>query len=366
MKFTIEAKALKTELDYLLKIVENKTRIPILSTILITARDGMITLTGTDLDLYMIVPLKHDATQHFVPGAICVSAKELSKMTAGLTGDLAFDLDKDRLKIVCGKVNIKLSTAPFERFPEIPAIKGDPQIVITGEHLRSMVKDTAFAITKADSRFTLAGFKMIANKDAVKIVTTDGHRLAYTAIKSGFECGGTIDTLIRSKALREAARLSNCTVSITDDGKNHLRFISGGRTLIARKLDGNFPDYELVMPKENDKSVSFDIATFRDAVKRALAVANERSFCVKVTVGKGEIGIESGDSDASRTETIDGSYVGDPLTLAFNGKYLSEYLNSASSTGDGSMSFKDDRNQTEFTIDGYGYDYRYVLMPLHP
>lgn len=361
MLFTVNGKDLKTELDNLNRIVEKKTTIPILSTILIDADNGSVNLTGTDLDLFLISPLRHDAQEYFVPGALCVSAHELTKMTAGLTGNITFETDGEKLKVTSGKVKVSLSTRSKDDFPIIPEIKGKPQIALTGDLIRSMVKNTVFAVTKEESRFTLAGFKFVSDKKTVKIVTTDGHRLAYTGADKGFQCDAEIDVLMRKQALIEAAKLSNGSVSITHE-KDHIRFLTGGRTLISRRLDGNFPNYEMVMPKDNDKAVTFDIATFRDVAKRSLAVADPRTFALYVNISDGQIEVEAGYEDALRSESLDASYTGEPTRLGFNAKYLHEYL-AVASPGTGKLSFKGKENQVEFTIDGYEYDFRYIVMP---
>ncbi len=215
------------------------------------------------------------------------------------------------------------------------------------------------AVTTEDSRYTLRGGKLESSKDGTRLIATDGHRLAFTALKTK---GKKVNVLLPVKALTEAARMANCTVDIACHN-DHVRFSTGGRTLITRILKGQFPNYELVMPKENDKLIAFDIATVKDAIKRALSTCNPRNQSVRIHFRNNEVTFETENDECVRTENVPVEYASDELSLSFNIKYLADFLTCVGS-GKGLLSVKDANSCAQFTIEGYDYDYRYIVMPL--
>jgi len=210
MKFTINGKTLKSELECAMRVIERKSTIPICSNVLIVADMGQVTLTGTNLDQTIITPVAHNANEHFIPGAACVNAKTLSDMTKTLKNDILFEVVGEELIVSSGSITVKLPTVSRDQFPETPNVPGPIALTLDGDTLRSMVKDCSMAITTEQSRFTLAGGKLESDGDGSRLITTDGHRLAYTSVATP----GLIDVIIPAKALTEAARMANCTVDI--------------------------------------------------------------------------------------------------------------------------------------------------------
>lgn len=356
MKFTVNGKNLKTELECVRRVIEVKPSIPVLENVLLRSIHGRLTLTGTNLDQYIETPLEAAIDTE---GSICVSAKQLSEMTKTLKTDITFELVDNFLMLTCGKIAVKMPTCPAEQYPEIPNVPGPIQLTMSGDDLRTMVQDTSMAVTTEQSRFTLMGGKFESSKTGTRLIATDGHRLAYTAVKTK---GKAVEAILPIKALTEAARMANCTVDIASHN-DHVRFSTGGRTLITRVLKGQFPNYEMVMPKDNDKLVAFDIAEMKDAMKRALATANPRNQSVRMTFRNNEVVLETENDECTRTEIVPIEYQSDEMALSFNIKYISEFLTSVGS-GKGLLSFKNKDVQAEFTIEGYDYDYHYILMPL--
>ena len=361
MKFTTDAKLFTAELDTVRRIIPTKSTIPILQTVRIDVKGAGFTLTGTDLDQTLISkPLDCSFVSNPIdePNSICVEAKKLSDLTKTLDGELSAILDGKYLMLSCGKINIKLPTNPADHFPETPDVPLAPVLTLTDDALRQMEKDCSLAVTTALSRFTLNGFKLESKGDLTKLIATDGHRLAYTSVSQG----GNLDALIPTQALSEVAKMANCTVDVSVTG-DRLRFDTGGRTLITNKLSGNFPNYEMVMPKENDKLASFDIATMKDAIKRAKASADKRNDKVLIHFKANEAILSTTDDDCVRTESVAIDYASDEIELGFTTTYILEYL-AAVKTGKGILSIKNGNTPCEFTIEGYDYDYKYILMPL--
>ncbi|QYO65913.1 DNA polymerase III subunit beta [Leptolyngbya sp. 7M] len=399
MEFTIKQSVLKEELGYIQGVVEKKSTIPVLSNILIESiGETSIRIVGTDLD----VTIRCDAEAEIkTPGAMCVQARKLFDIVRTLDdGDVYFKKeDNEWVRMKAGRANFRLAGVNREQYPETPIFKSAP-LKLSSDVFSYFVQNTAFAITNEQSRFTLSGAKFIIADGVAKMVTTDGHRLAYVEKAINGDEASSIDTLIPKKALLELvriARVSGGDVQFGED-QNHIYFETDGRLLITRKLSGNFPNYEMVMPKDNDRSVEFDLADMRAAVRRISLMSDERNRSIRLTVREGEVELTAQSSEEGEgVEVIPADYKGEEVTIGFNHQYLLEFLNNVGSTelvassaeqvsdtgnSDGTnagtarakepaspkrilFEFKDSNAATQMRIAGEtGYDYRYIVMPL--
>ena len=401
MEFKIKQSVLKEELGFIQGVVERKTTIPVLSNILIESiGENEIRIVGTDLD----VTIRCDAEAEIIkPGSICIQARKLFDIARALDpGDAHFRKEENEwVTMKCGRANFRLAGVSRDQFPEIPQFKSTP-MKLPAEVFGYMIRNTAFAITNEQSRFTLSGAKFIIGDGSAKMITTDGHRLAYVE-RSIDDQEGVMDTLIPKKALLELVKISrgDGEVSFGED-TNHIYFETEGRLLITRKLSGNFPNYEMVMPKDNDHSAIFDLEEMRNAVRRMSLIADERNRSIRLTIRTGEIEvIAQSTEEGDGTEIVQADYTGEEIQLGFNWQYLIEFLNnvgagelaaggeSAAADADGSSSgaaatataagtataregrtriafdFKDANAQTQMSIAGENtYDYKYIVMPL--
>jgi DNA polymerase-3 subunit beta len=397
MEFTISQSVLKEELGYIQGVVERKSTIPVLSNILIESLgENSIRIVGTDLD----VTIRCDAEADIkTPGAICVQARKLFDIVRTMEGgDVHFKKDENEwVKMKAGRANFRLAGVNREQYPEIPIFKSAP-LSLPADVLNYFIQSTAFAITNEQSRFTLSGAKFMLGDGTARMVTTDGHRLAFIekAVTTGDE---KMDALIPKKALLELVKISRDAGGDIQFGEdqNHIYFETEGRLLITRKLSGNFPNYEMVMPKDNDKTVVFDLGEMRAAVRRVALMADERNRSIRVTVRESEVEITAQSSEEGEgAETVPAEYTGEEVTLGFNHQYLQEFLNNvgaiestASETDEGSVQqsdgssagvapardtrvrtlvsfeFKDANAATQMRIAGdSAYDYKYIVMPL--
>lgn len=388
MEFIINQNVLKEELSYVQGIVERKATIPVLSNILIeSVGEGTIRMTGTDLDVTIRCEAEADIRKS---GSICVQARKLFDIVRLLDGGSIHFVKEDNewVRMTCGKSKFRLAGVNKEQFPEVPSFKSAP-LRLSASVLNNFIQNTSFAITNEQSRFTLSGAKFVIQEGVAKMVTTDGHRLAYIEQKVGQGKSDSIDCLIPKKALVELVKISRDTSSEISFGEdqNHIYFEVDGRLLITRKLSGTFPNYEMVIPRDNDKTAVFDADEMKSAVKRVSLVADERVRSVRVTVREGEIEISAQSAEEGEgQEVIAADYSGPEVTIGFNSQYLSDFLNVAggalevSEDGDGdgeksksksgskprvSFEFKDGNSQTQMRISGDSpYDYKYIVMPL--
>ena len=393
MEFTIKVNALREVLGFVQGVVEKKSTIPVLSNILIeSVGEGTIRVLGTDLD----VTIRSDAEAEIIQaGAMCVQSRKLFDLARLLQGDTVKFKKEDNewVSVTSGRGKFKLAGVNREQFPEVPTFRA-ASLKLPAGVLNYFIQHTSFAITTEQSRFTLSGAKFSLADGKARMVTTDGHRLAFV------ECdvdtsAGTMDALIPRKALLELVKLSrdsNDEVSFGED-TNHIYFEVDGRLLITRKLSGNFPNYEMVLPKDNDKVAVFDLDEMKGAVRRVSLMADDRNRSIRVFIRDGEMELTAQSAEEGEgREVVPVEYSGEELQLGFNWQYLQDFLNVVSSIksdaeadadteteteGDKarvketasptkiSFEFKDANAQTQMRIAGdSSFDYKYIVMPL--
>lgn len=369
MQFVVSKQNLQKELGFVQGVVEKKNTIPVLSNILIeSVGEGTVRITGTDLDVTIRCDM--DAEEIATPGAICVQARKLFEI-ARLLPDAPVSFkreDNDWVTVKCDRAKFKLVGVAKDAFPEVPTFKSAPT-KISASVLKSLIDRTIFAITQEESRYTLSGAKFIMDESGAKMVTTDGHRLAYVERKSAAKNGtkDSIDTLIPRKTLAELTKLTadyDGEISLGMD-ENHIYFEVGARLLISRMLYGQFPNYEMVMPKNNDKEVQFDSALLNLAIRRVALMADERSHAIRFHLEPNQLVISSQNAEAGEArETVPSDYAGEETDIGFNAQYLQDFLNVI---GDGNVAFefKDGNSQAQLRpAEGGEYDYKYVVMPM--
>ncbi|MGI8788241.1 MAG: DNA polymerase III subunit beta [Pyrinomonadaceae bacterium] len=395
MEFVIKQNILKDELGFVQGIVEKKSTIPVLSNILIeSVGENSIRIVGTDLDVTIRCDAEADIKK---PGAMCIQARKLFDIVRLLDGgDVHFTKEEnDWVKLNCGKSNFRLAGVSRDTFPEVPNFKSAP-MKLPADIFNHFIQNTAFAITNEQSRFTLSGAKFMIEGGTARMVTTDGHRLAFIEKKLTDDAvTETMDALIPKKALMELVKISRDAkgdVSFGEDA-NHIYFEVDGRLLITRKLSGTFPNYEMVIPKDNDKTAIFDAEEMKAAIRRVSLMADERTRSVRLTIRPNEIEIGAQSSEEGEAnEKVSAEYAGEEVQVGFNSQYLQEFLNvvgsgetteTANAEGeketDGetvrvkeagnrlkiAFEFKDGNAQTQMNIAGdKNYDYKYIVMPL--
>ncbi|HEX8707786.1 MAG TPA: DNA polymerase III subunit beta [Pyrinomonadaceae bacterium] len=371
MEFSISKNALQKELGFVQGIVEKKNTIPALSNILIeSVGESTIRLIGTDLDV--TIRCETEAESIKVPGSICVQARKLFDISR-LLPDATVNFQKeenDWVTVRCQNFRSKIAGLPRDNFPEVPSSKSAP-MKFPAEVFKSFIDRTIFAITQEESRYTLSGAKFIIDKSGAKMVTTDGHRLAYIARQDLGKNASheALDALIPRKTLAELTKLTTSyegEISLGAD-ENHIYFEIGPRLLISRKLSGQFPNYEMVMPKGNDKSVSFDSAQLNQAIRRVALMADDRSHAIRFHLVPNELQISSQNAEEGEArETVATDYSGAETEIGFNAQYLQDFLNVVGE-GQVAFEFKDGTSQAQLSpaaATDAGYEYKYVVMPM--
>jgi len=369
MEFTVSKADLVRELNLSQGVVERKTTIPILSNVLIEAEKDRIVLTTTDLELGIrcICPARVAK-----PGAGTIPAKRLLDYVRLLPdADVNVKLAENQwASLVCGRSRTRIAGMSRESFPELPKMP-DTLAEIPIKALASMISKTIFAISMEESRFTLNGALLILKSDGLTMVATDGHRLALVDYAMSMDgVAGSYRALLPRKAMGEILKLadeegSDAKIRFSGDD-NHLFFQLGDRLLLSRKLTGNFPDFERVLPKDAPHHVTLPREELKAAIERVSQFSDERSRAIRVQLLPGELKVHSSISETGESEeTIPSEYGGATVEIGFNAHYLLEFLRVVSQD-DVVMHFKDANSAGEFRPGGNPseYSYRYVVMPM--
>jgi DNA polymerase-3 subunit beta len=398
MELVVRKTDLLRELQLFQGIVERKNTMPVLANVLLRAVDGTFELVATDLD----VGLRSQCEVQSIgkPGTLTLPAKKLFEIVKALPEtDIRIEHDRTQVRVAAERFESKLSTLPADDFPQLP----DPGVRVAslrGDAIRQMIAKTMFAITGEDTRYYLNGALFVLRADSMSLVATDGHRLALITIDGDTGVQEEEKVLLPKKALNELSRLlaagsgrddkaadkpaGEPAEGQTDDSggdepapddkgqsllferaENHLFFTLGDRRLFCRMIDAQFPAYDRVIPKNNDKSVDFERDRLMAAIRRVALLSNERSRAVRFTMTPGRVDVTSNSPDLGEAkEELLVSYDGPEVQICFNAQYVSDFL-TAVETDQVSLSFRDEMSQAVMKpVAPTGYDYTYVIMPM--
>jgi len=368
MEFTVSRADLVRELNLSQGVVEKKTTIPILSNVLMEAEGDRVHLTATDLELGIRCSCPARVKK---PGSGTVPARRLLDYVRLLPdADVQMKIQENHwASLTCGRSKTRIAGMSRDSFPELPQMPAVLAEIPFGV-LTSMISKTVFAISTEESRFTLNGALLVFKKGGLVMVATDGHRLAMIE-SSGDLAGitGAYRALLPRKAMLELQKLAAdsdpaAMVKFAGD-ENHLFFQLGDRLLLSRKLTGNFPDFERVLPKDHGSSVKLQREELRGALERVAQFADDRSRAVRVAVKPGEVKVHSSVSEMGEAEeSIPAEYTGTEVEIGFNAEYLLDFLRAVNDSEVG-FHFKDAHSAGEMRPGGEKADnYRYVIMPM--
>jgi DNA polymerase-3 subunit beta len=258
-------------------------------------------------------------------------------------------------------------------FPQVPEFPSTSVVALPVATFRNLISKTIFAISNEESRYTLNGALLILKPESLAMVATDGHRLAHIEKQGenlGSVPGGEKKTLIPRKALAELQSLLSNTdaeqVEFADD-ENQLFFRIGKRVLTSRKLTGQFPNYEAVLPRDNNKFIIIRSEELSASIQRVAQFADERSGAIKIRLEQNELRISSSSTESGESEdVIESPYQFDALVVGFNSGYLLDFLKAIGNTGEVRLEFKDAQSAGQMRPEDASddYKYRYIIMPM--
>jgi DNA polymerase-3 subunit beta len=329
MKATIERAVLLKSLGHVQSVVERRNTIPILSNVLMEAReDGSLRLMATDLDLQVDESVPANVTQ---PGAITVSAHTFFDIVRKLPEGSQVELTaaEGKMQVVAGRSRFNLSTLPRDDFPVIAEGDLPTRFELPAATLRQITEKTRFAISSEETRYYLMGIFFHVVDEQLRAAATDGHRLARVTIARPDGAEEMPDVIVPRKAVNELYRLLEeleGTVEISLSATK-IRFGLGSAVLTSKLIDGTFPDYNRVIPTGNDKLLKLDPKSFSAGVDRVSTIASEKTRAVKMSVDRDKVTLSvTSPENGVATEEVPADYGADGLEIGFNAKYLLDIL----------------------------------------
>lgn len=368
MEFSVNKSALLNELNTTQGVVERKTTIPILSNLLVEAKGSQLTITATDLELSVRTSCEAKIKKE---GAGTIPAKKLLELVRLLPeGEIKVKLLENHwVEIVSDKKKYKLVGMAKENFPALPAMP-HTLVKLPAAIMESLIAKTKFAISMEESRYTLNGGLLVLKPDTLAMVATDGHRLALAETDHKLAgLNSEVKVLVPKKAMDEVEKLAagadeDASIEFAKD-ESHLFFQVGHRLLISRILTGQFPNYEAVLPRDNNKTVVLERGEFTDAVRRVSQLADQRSHAVRLAVSQDGIEISASSPEYGEAkESIEKDYKGDAIAIGFNSAYMLDFL-TAAADGPISIELKDEQSAGQMRpMADESYRYRYIIMPM--
>lgn len=364
MKFSIEKEKIIDELQLLQGIVEKRNTMPILANILVEVKENEINLTGTDLEVGLKTHFEADVEEI---GSITVSGKKLFEIVKSLKEKQKVEFKEGGdllMEIKSGESQFRILCLPKEDFPQVPEPKFEKRITIPLNIFKEMIDRVYFAIAQ-EQRYYLNGALMILKENSMQMVSTDGHRLAYTAKNiDELKVEQEIKVIISKKALGELRKFDNEKLEFDLD-ENNLFFRVKNRTLISRIIEGKFPNYEAVIPKDNPNIFLVSREEIVEGIKRVALLSTERSRGIKFFIKENQLRLFSSNPEIGEArDRVDIEYNGQELEIGFNSQYLLDFLNTAR-TDKVRFELKDENSAVlvKPEVDDE-IKYIYVLMPM--
>jgi DNA polymerase-3 subunit beta len=371
MEITVSRQELVRELTATQSVVERKTTIPILSNFLLEAAGEQLNITATDLDQAIRTSAVAKVKKE---GACTIPAHKLYDYIRLLPeGEISIKLLENHwVQIHSGRSKTKMVGMARANYPQVPEFPSIAVTSISTVAMKTLIGHTIFSISNEESRYTLNGALLIIKAESLAMVATDGHRLAYVEKPNEVLEGisGEKRVLIPRKALQELQQLLAASedekFDFADD-EHTLFFRVGKRILSSRKLSGQFPNFEAVMPRDNTKFAVVRSSELASSIQRVAQFADERSGAIRLRLESNELKISSSSTDSGESEdTIDTPYASEPIAVGFNSAYIIDFLKALDNSGEVRLEFKDSQSAGQLRPEDPDaeYKYRYVLMPM--
>ena len=370
MKITIDRAALLKPLGHVQSVVERRNTIPILSNVLLKAADGRLSLTATDMDMSIVETVACAIDQ---PGELTVAAQMIHEIARKLPDGVEVELDTNgdsgRLTVRGGRSVFTLPTLPVDDFPAVAHDDLNITFAVSATDAKMLIDRTRFAISTEETRYYLNGIYLHAGQNnevqVLRAVATDGRRLARVEMPLPEGAAAMPSVIVPRKAVGELRKLideidGDVNIALSE---TKLCFTFADTVLTTKLIDGTFPDYERVIPTDNDKVLHVDCKTFAAAVDRVAIISTEKSRAIKMTIGNGALILLANSPDAgSGREELEVDYNAQPLEIGFNSRYL---LDIAAQIDGGEAVFTlADAAAPTIIRDGADDSALYVLMPM--
>ncbi len=368
MKFAISRDVLLKPLNLVAGVVERRQTLPILANVQLVLEGGLLSLTGTDLEVELIGRVAVAESSDAVEGEITVPAKKLVDICKALPegAELNFQLDEQKLIIKSGRSRFQLSTLSAGDFPAVEQSAGGQRFSLKQGDFKRLIERTSFAMAQQDVRYYLNGMLFELSSGQLRLVATDGHRLAMaTFTNDAVAVDGQSQVILPRKGVVELSRLlmnedDNAAIVV---GNNHIQVITQDFTFTSKLIDGKFPDYERVLPRSSTKTVLGARAGLKEAFARTAILSNEKYRGIRLILTSGNIQIIANNPEQEEAEeTVAVDYQGDSLEIGFNVSYLLDVLSALN--GETVKFSLSDANSSALIEESEQSDCQYVVMPM--
>lgn len=366
MKFVISRDALLKPLNLVAGVVERRQTLPILSNVLLVLEGDQLSITGTDLEVELVGRVSLDQPA-ISGGEITVPARKLADICKSLPdgSDIEFTAEDRRVVVKAGRSRFTLSTLAAADFPNVEQGSGGQGFVVKQGDLKRLIDRTSFAMAQQDVRYYLNGMLWEVENGHLRVVSTDGHRLAMCTLEADIGASEQMQVILPRKGVIELARLlhkENDDVEVVI-GTNHIRATTTDFTFTSKLVDGKFPDYDRVLPKSSTKAVYGSREELRQAFSRAAILSNEKYRGVRLMLSDGSLQILANNPEQEEAEEIVSvDYAGESLEIGFNVSYLLDVLSVLD--GEKVKLSLSDSNSSALLEEAEHSDCRYVVMPM--
>lgn len=364
MNFNIKRDEILPSLQVVCGVIDRRQALPILSNLLIVADKSQITFTGTDMEVEMVTTINHKPD---VTGEVTIPARKLLDICKALPDDstIGFSFNKDQVLVKSGKSKFTLATLPATEYPSTEALGSSSKISLPQKEFKALLEDTMFSMAQQDVRYYLNGLLLELEKNSLRAVATDGHRLAMKEIKTQTGIEDAQQIIIPRKGVVELIRLldgedENISVEVS---QNHIRVSKDKIQFTSKLIDGKFPDYQRVIPKEGDHPVKTNKGTLKQGLIRASILSNEKYKGVRLVLQNDLLKAFAHNPEQEEAEEeIEINYKGDDIEIGFNVTYLLDALSSIK-TEEVILNISDP-NSSCLILPDDETDCKYVVMPM--
>ena len=364
MRFSLQREVLLKPLQQVVNVVERRHTLPVLANLLVTVSDGLLSMTGTDLEVEMIARC---AVEEAESGEGTLPARKLFEIVRALPDGSRVTIQHsgDKAVVQAGRSRFTLATLPAGEFPNIDDLELVERVSVPEAALKELIERTAFAMAQQDVRYYLNGLLLDLRENSLRCVATDGHRLALCEadVPSGAKTRKQI--IVPRKGVMELQRLlegGERTVEL-EVGRNHLRVRREDVTFTSKLIDGRFPDYDAVIPIGADKEVVLEREALRACLQRAAILSNEKYRGVKLEFSPGQVRIVAHNPEQEEAqEDLEADTQIDALSIGFNVTYLMEALSALRE--ERIMITLRDANSSALVRELSNEKTRHVVMPL--
>jgi len=363
MKFSAAREVLLKPLQAVNGVVERRQTMPILSNVLIIARDGQLSVTATDLEVELVAQAEIDVEDG---GEITVSGRKLLDICKALPegSDIHFSLSGEKLSVRAGRSKFNLATLPAAEFPVVEDIKAGQTISVSQEALGHLIEKTHFSMAQQDVRYYLNGMLLETSGQHLRAVATDGHRLALCQVELDGADLEEQQVIVPRKGVLELQRLMSGEGDLNIElGSNHIRIQLEGIRFTSKLIDGKFPEYDRVIPKASANELKANRSEFRDALQRTAILSNEKYRGIRLVIRDSGVLLQAHNPEQEEAEEeLEVEYSGEDIEIGFNVNYLLDALGAVE--GDVVTLSVQDSNSSCLIRQPGNEDSTFVVMPM--